>query len=92
MICKLYGEETNTHFIMEWFLMAYAVVKMGKALDWANILSFIIMTQAREAQGMKNPRFYMSTYLIDVVCVAHKFLPFNWAWNPSQAPIHVYYS
>jgi hypothetical protein len=30
MICRLYGEEANTHFRMEWFPMAYTVVKTGQ--------------------------------------------------------------
>jgi hypothetical protein len=84
MIYRLYGEETSTHFRMEWFLMAYTVAKTGKAFNWANILSFSIMNRTWEAQGMKNPIFYMTTYLIDAICVAHKFPAFNWAWNPSH--------
>jgi len=42
MICKLCGEETNTHFLMEWFMMSYTIVKTGKAFNWDNILSFNI--------------------------------------------------
>jgi len=30
MICRLYGEETSTHFRMEWFSMAYIVAKTKK--------------------------------------------------------------
>jgi hypothetical protein len=41
---------------------------------------------------MKNPSFYMTTYLIDAICVAHVFPSFNWAWNSSKSPIHVYCS
>jgi hypothetical protein len=41
---------------------------------------------------MKNPGFYMTTYLIDAICVAHKFPSFNWDWNPNQPLIHVYCS
>jgi hypothetical protein len=92
MICRLYGEETNTHFRMEWFLMAYTIVKTRKAFNWANILSFNISTRAQEAKGMKNLGFYMTTYLIDAVCVAHVFPAFNWAWNPRKPPIHEYFS
>jgi hypothetical protein len=41
---------------------------------------------------MKNLGFYMTTYLIDVVFVTHKFPYFNWAWNPRRPPINVYCS
>jgi hypothetical protein len=30
MICKIYGEDTSTHFIMEWFPMAYTMGKTRK--------------------------------------------------------------
>jgi hypothetical protein len=92
MICRLYGEETNTHFRMEWFLMAYTVAKTRKSFNWDNILSFNITNQVWEAQGMKNHGFYMTTYLIDAICVAHRFPTFKWAWSPDQIPIHVYFS
>jgi hypothetical protein len=92
MICRLYDEETNTHFRMEWFLMAYTVAKTGKAFNWASILSFNITNQVQDPQGMKNNGFYMTTYLIDAICVANRFPAFNWAWSPDQSPIHVYCS
>jgi hypothetical protein len=40
---------------------------------------------------MKNIGIYMTTYLIDAVCVEHVFPAFNWAWNLSQPPIHEYF-
>jgi hypothetical protein len=39
---------------------------------------------------MKNPSFYMSTYLIDAICVANRFPTFNWAWSLDQILIHAY--
>jgi hypothetical protein len=40
----------------------------------------------------EKPGFYMTTYLIDAVCVAHIFPSFNWVWDSSKAPIHEYFS
>jgi hypothetical protein len=77
MICRLCGEETITHFRMEWFMMAYTIVKTRKSFNWDRILSFNISTQVKEAKGMKNLGFYMTTYLIDAICVAHVFPYFN---------------
>jgi hypothetical protein len=68
MICRLYGEETNTHFWMEWFPMDYTMVKTGQVFNWENILAFNIFNRAKEAPGMKKPGFYMSSYLIDAIC------------------------
>jgi hypothetical protein len=38
MIFSLYGEETSTHFRMDYFSMAYTVAKTMKAFNWANIV------------------------------------------------------
>jgi hypothetical protein len=92
MICRLYGEETSTHFRMEWFPMAYTVVKTDQDFNWESILSFNIANRVLDPKGMKNPGFYMSSYLIDVICVANCFPSFNWAWTPDQGPVHVYCS
>jgi hypothetical protein len=92
MICRLYGEETNTHFRMEWFPMAYMVAQKGQAFNWVSILSFSITKRSQDPKGMKNPEFYMSSYLIDVVCATNSFPTFNWAWTPKKGPIHWYCS
>jgi hypothetical protein len=92
MICILYGEETNTQFRMEWFMMAYTVVKTRQVFNWETILTYNIFNRAKEAQGIKNPGFYMSTYLIDAIFSAHHFPSFEWSWTPSHPPIHIYCS
>jgi hypothetical protein len=92
MICRLYGEETSTHFRMEWFPMAYTMVKNGQAFNWEIILSFNITNQVLDPKGITNHVFYMSSYLIDVICATRYFLVFNWAWTLDQGLVHVYYS
>jgi hypothetical protein len=92
MIYRLYDEETNTHFRMEWFLMEYMVVKTGQVFNWVNILAFNIFNRAKEATGMKNHGFYMLAYLIDAIFSVHHFPTFEWSWTPSQPPIHIYCS
>jgi len=91
MISILYGEETNTHFRMEWFCMSYIVAKTSKSFNWASILPFNIANQIEYPKGMKNPSFYMSSYLIDTICATNYFFSFNWAWTLDQIPIHVYF-
>jgi hypothetical protein len=41
---------------------------------------------------MKKPSFYMSAYLIYVICSAINFPSFGWNWDPSQLPIPFYSS
>jgi hypothetical protein len=39
---------------------------------------------------MNNPIFYISTYLIDAICVTNRFPSFSWAWSLYQSLIHIY--
>jgi hypothetical protein len=41
---------------------------------------------------MKNHNFYMSSYLIDIVCATNSFPAFNWAWTQKKGLIHLYCS
>jgi hypothetical protein len=50
MICRLYGEETSTHFLMEWFMMAYTMVKIGKVFNWAHILHSTFSRRLKKLQ------------------------------------------
>jgi hypothetical protein len=36
------------------------------------------------------PRFHMSSYLIDIMCVAHQYPNMGWAWKPTDTTIHIY--
>jgi hypothetical protein len=42
MILWIYGEETNTHFQMEWILFSYTTVNTGWVFNWEKILTFNI--------------------------------------------------
>ena len=38
----------------------------------------------------KEHQFYMSTYLMDVMCANLEFLSLEWKWEPSFPSVHVY--
>jgi hypothetical protein len=52
--------------------------------------AFNIFNRAKEAIGMKNLGFYMSTYIIDAIFSVHHFPAFEWSWTPIHPPIHIY--
>ena len=35
--------------------------------------------------------FFMSAYMMDMLCAHHTFHKMKWSWNPTDAPVHVYY-
>jgi hypothetical protein len=48
--------------------------------------------KCQRGPGLKKLGFYMSSYLIDVVCSSISFPTMGWDWNPSLPPIHIYFS
>jgi hypothetical protein len=90
MICRLYGEEKCTHFKLEWTPIAHYVAEKGHVFNWAQLLSINIFETTKGAPGPKQPGFFMSSYLLDVVCASNCFPGMGWYWNPTSFPIHVY--
>jgi hypothetical protein len=92
MLNRLYGEEKCTHFQTDWLPMAHTIVKTGQVFNWEEILTFNICLNVKNVPGMKNPCFYMSTYLIDAICSSIPFPNLGWNWDLDQPPVHVYFS
>jgi hypothetical protein len=77
---------------MEWFPMAYMVVKKGQNFNWESILSFSIVNCDKDPKGIKNLGFFMSSYPIDEICSTYSFPTFSWAWTIDQSRIYLYCS
>jgi hypothetical protein len=92
MLNQLYGEEKSTHFQTDWLPLAHTIVKMGQVFNWEDILAFNICLHMKNIPGMRNPCFYMSTYLIDAICSSVQFIDLRWNWDQDQPPMHVYCS
>jgi hypothetical protein len=72
-------------------------VAEGFSFNWAKILSDSLAKEITEYQTLKakgRPApFYMSAYLMDVVCFMTPFPLMGWSWTPTSAePIHLYHS
>ena len=39
----------------------------------------------------KEHQFYMSSYLLDVMCARQEYPSLGWRWKPNLPPIQVYY-
>ena len=68
-------------------------------MDWGNILSNNIATQILEYRknhsisSQNLPPFYMSIYIMEVVCFTSYSLAMGWKWTTQDPlPIHVYHS
>ena len=65
----------------------------GSIFNWDTILSSNIKAVV---EGVKHidvnlrSHFFMSAYMMDILCSQHTFGKIKWSWNPTDAPIHVY--
>lgn len=70
----------------------------GYLMDWGNILSGNIATQIMNYRSKhissQNvvPPFYMSTYIMDVICFTSDVNSMGWRWTIEYPiPIHIYH-
>jgi hypothetical protein len=96
MTCRLYGKEDTTHFFLPWVPLIHTVAE-GCSFDWAKLLSDSLTSRITEYRMQKASgkaiSFFMSAYIMDVVCFMKPFPLMSWSWTPSEAePIHVYHS
>jgi hypothetical protein len=81
MMCRLYGKENTNHFFLPWVPIMHSVAK-GYSFDWAkilldNLIQEIARYQSLRAKG-QSTKFFMSAYIMDVVCFIMPFLLMDW--------------
>jgi hypothetical protein len=96
MMCRLYGKENTTHFHLPWVPIIH-IVEEGYSFDWAKILSDNLVREITEYRSLKSKGkptpFFMSSYIMDVVCFMTPFPLMGWSWTPNNVePIHIYHS
>jgi hypothetical protein len=96
MMCRLYGRENTAHFLLPWVPIMHTVAE-GYSFDWAKILSDNLVREITKYQSLKSKGqlapFFMSAYIMDVVCFMTPFPLMGWNWTPTSVdPIHVYHS
>jgi hypothetical protein len=96
MTCRLYGREDTTHFFLQWVPLIH-LVSEGCSFDWAKLLSNSLTNRVIEYREQKESgkitSFFMSAYIMDVVCFLIPFPLMSWSWTPSEAEtIHIYHS
>jgi hypothetical protein len=82
MTYRLYGREDATHFFLQWVLLIYSVAE-GSSFDWAKMLSDSLTSQIIEywtqKESGKATSFFMSAYLMDIICSMMPFPLMNWS-------------
>jgi hypothetical protein len=76
MTYRLYRREDTTHFFLLWVPLIHIVAE-GCSFDWDKLLSESLTTQIIEYQTQRESgkvaSFFMSTYIMDVICFMTPF-------------------
>lgn len=95
MMSQLYGKGERDVFFGTWVPLMYVVATQGTIFNWVSILSSSLRTNIATAKSPpleQPPEFYMSSYLLDVVCSRCYFEHWSCNWDTSVAqPIHCHY-
>jgi hypothetical protein len=93
MMCKLYGETDATHFPLSYMTLFYLCAHVVVSFNWVDILFENVkdaMFSITQAQLRSFPNFHMYSYILDIICIAHKYTNMGWIWFPSNVAIHIY--
>ena len=83
MLCRLFGKPAIKKFSSKWLPLLDVAVN-ATIMNWAKILSHNLATAILEYIRKRNiasrvyPPFFVSAYVMDVVCFVSKFLVMGW--------------
>ena len=88
LLSKVFGRKDGSTFPDKWIPIIYQIMTSGATLNWGELSSSNLDNQLKKVN--KEHQFYMSTYLMDVMCANLEFPSLEWNWEPNSPSIHVY--
>jgi hypothetical protein len=67
---------------------------VGISFNWEDILYeniIVSISIVMQEQLGKFHSFHMSSHLLDIMCIAHKYPNMEWSWLPTDVTIHIYF-
>jgi len=83
ILCRLYGEFDAKKIRVSWVPLIHYITIVGSIFNWEEILSSMLAHAISAVKHMapgKYPSFYMTSYLLDVMCLIHTYPKMGWAW------------
>jgi hypothetical protein len=93
MLCRLYRDLDASKFPLSYMPLIHYCANEGSSFNWDDILSANLaeaITTVTEITTKTFQNFHMSSYLIDIMCIAHQYPKMGWAWKPTDPTIHIY--
>ena len=87
-LSRVFGRKDGYTFPNKWILIIYQIMTSGATLNWGELISLNLNNKLKKVH--KEQQFYMSTYLMDVMCANLEFPLLKWKWEPNLPSIHVY--
>jgi hypothetical protein len=84
----VFGRKDGSTFPDKWIPIIYQIITSGAVLKWAVLISSNLDNQLKKVH--KEHQFYMSTYLMNVICASLEFPSLGSKWESSMPSIHVY--
>ena len=88
-LSRVFGRKDGSTFLDKWIPIIYQLITSGATLNLGEIISSNLDNQLKKVH--KEHHFYMSTYLMNVMCVSLEFPSLGWKWESSLPSIHVWH-
>ena len=95
MLCRFYGVDNCSYFEIEWDPLAHHITTTGQVFNWAHIFLITLqdaLAQEQNSLATRNPKFYLSAYLMNIMCTSFAYHSMDWNWTREKPPIHIYCS
>lgn len=93
LLSRLFRKKDSNVFPEAWIIMIYEITIVGSIFNWGVILSFnlnLVVKRIKESKATPHQKFFMYSYLINVIYARNEFVGMNWKWSTDQAPVNVY--
>ena len=84
LLSRIFGRKDSSHFPNKWILIIHQVISSGPILNWGEIISSNLDIQLKWVRN--EHKFYMDSYLLDVMCASKEYPSLRWKWTPGLRP------
>ena len=87
-LSSVFERKDGSSFLDKWIPIIYQVTTSGFTLNQGELISSNLDLQLKKSQ--KEHQFFMSSYLLDVMCASIEYPSLGWKWKPNLLLVHVY--
>ena len=87
LLSRVFGREDGSTFLDKWIPIIYQIITSGAVLNCGEMISSNLDNQFKKIH--KEHQFYMSTYLMNVICASLEFPSLGWKWESSMPSVSI---